>query len=179
MSITPARILVAVEPTLAYLKVIGWANAAASVHFKSILNHLKEKAVSSFVLDLTDCMMMDSTFLGILAGFCLRLSQTVPGAPPLRLLNPNSRIMDLLDNMGVSYLFQMVQDAPPLAEYTARETQTPGMLQVAETSLEAHRTLMSLNPQNIIKLKDVVAYLEEELESAKGGNLPSDGSLKG
>jgi hypothetical protein len=107
------------------------------------------------------------------------LSQAVPGAPSLRLLNPNNRITDLLDNMGVSDLFQMVQGAQPLAEYTASENQTPAMLQVAETSLEAHRTLMSLNPQNVIKLKDVVTYLEEELKSAKDENLLSGGSSKG
>ena len=35
--------------------------------------------------------------------------------------------------------------------------------ELAETSLEAHRTLMHLNPENVPRFKDVTIFLEEDL----------------
>ena len=38
-----------------------------------------------------------------------------------------------------------------------------GKRELAEASLEAHRTLMHLNPENVPRFKDVTKFLEEDL----------------
>jgi len=35
------------------------------------------------------------------------------------------------------------------------------------TSLEAHQTLMALNPENVARFKDVTQFLAEDLENLK------------
>ena len=69
MSMTPARMLVAVEGGTVFLKISGRASVACSVDFQKLVASLKESGMASFVCNLKDCLMMDSTFLGVLAGF--------------------------------------------------------------------------------------------------------------
>ena len=69
------------------------------------------------MLDLSECVLMDSTFLGVLAGFGLKLSagdgdQARHG---IELLNPSPRITELLETLGVLHLFQITQGPRPAA----------------------------------------------------------------
>src|SRR5262245_30366091 len=89
---------------LVCVKVAGRANFSGSVDFKALVTGLWEKGYHHFVLDLSDCLLMDSTFLGVLAGLGLKLNNS-NGAPSpgknggadhaIELLNPSARIFDL------------------------------------------------------------------------------------
>ncbi len=37
--------------------------------------------------------------------------------------------------------------------------------QIARTSLDAHQTLMAMNPENVARFKDVVQFLAEDLQN--------------
>ncbi len=174
----------------AIVKVNGRANVTSSVAFKRLISELRERGVNRFVLDLSDCVTMDSTFLGVLAGTALKLSETThplspktDASPPspsrLHLLNPNQRVSDLLDNLGVADLFCTVRcDVPPApAEYqSAPEEIHPSRLEVVRTCLQAHQLLMDLNPENISKFKDVTQFLAEDLKklNAEAGDTPPE-----
>ena len=60
---------VAVTEQVALVKVSGRASFNCSVEFKTLVYELRARGYRKFVLDLTDCLIMDSTFLGVLAGF--------------------------------------------------------------------------------------------------------------
>ena len=170
---------VALVDHAAIVKVNGRANFTTSVSFKRLLGELREHGVHRFVLDLTECVTMDSTFLGVLAGTALRFAEAVEHSPVngsdhsrvrenshLHLLNPNERVTDLLDNLGVSDLFSTLRcDAPVVSEQALNPAETPKPTQeeLSRACLEAHQFLMEIDPRNIPKFKDVAQFLAEDL----------------
>jgi anti-anti-sigma regulatory factor len=152
---------------------VGRANVAASVDFKRLLNGLIEKGVTDISLDLSECLLMDSTFLGVLAGFGQKLGGAQNGdakGHPIELLDPNARVEELLDNLGMIHLFKVSHGkAAPDAKLNS-EMSKPGAAskeEVTRNCLEAHRKLMELNPDNVSRFKDVTQYLAENLKKIK------------
>jgi anti-sigma B factor antagonist len=179
MANNPPGLLVALVDHAAIVKINGRANFTSSVAFKRLISELRQRGCLSFVLDLSLCVTMDSTFLGVLAGAALMLAEAdktpqngslsneLAATPRLHLLNPNQRVADLLDNLGVSDLFQTVHCAiePEAEQYRAAgEDIEPSREEVSRTCLEAHLLLMDLNPQNIPKFKEVTQFLAEDLK---------------
>ena len=159
-------LLVAATDQVVLVKIAGRASFSCSVEFKALVYGLRDHGHRRFVLDLADCLIMDSTFLGVLAGFALKLSAS-PGAPAtITLLNPNQRILDLLDNLGVSHLFNVIQGKDPLSEkcHEIQPSGGPNRLDTSRACLEAHETLMAINPANIPKFKDVTRFMAEDLK---------------
>lgn len=163
MSAPAASLQVAVVEGVVCVKITGPAIFSASPGFKSVVNEFCANASHALLLDLTDCITMDSTFLGVLAHLTQRLEQ------PIELLNPSERIRDLLDNLGVLEFFKTGQGENPLtANLRDAEPAFAGQREQTETSLEAHRTLMALNPANVPRFKDVARFLEEDLARQTG-----------
>lgn len=103
--------------------------------------------------------------LGVLSAWALQLGSAAGSAvnPPIELWNPNARIVSLLDDLGVKHLFQLGAARRAGLDYqTAPGGQVPREV-LSQTSLEAHQTLMAVDPANIPKFKDVVAFLKEDL----------------
>jgi hypothetical protein len=125
--------------------------------------------VRRFVLDLTDCQLMDSTFLGVLAGIGLRFSEATDPGPhaTIQLLNPSERVSGLLENLGVSQLFQVATGQPHSRgdiEAVPQPTCNPDHAELQRTSLAAHELLIQLDPRNGARFKDVCKFLEEDLK---------------
>jgi hypothetical protein len=119
---------------------------------------------------------MDSTFLGIMAGFGMKLSAA--RARKAILLNPNTKISDLLDNLGVAHLFETRQGqaAPALACQPAELPRPPATkVETTQAALEAHRALMAINPANVAKFKDVSRFLAEDLKRLESPPDPTPG----
>jgi len=164
----------------AIVKIKGRANFTTSISFKRLIAELRERGLDNILLDLSDCVTMDSTFLGVLAGAAVKLSEGRNGAIngaahragisacELRLLNPNQRVADLLDNLGVSELFRTVHcEVPePSGQYSAGDDcePEPSREEITRACLEAHQVLMAINPKNIPKFKDVAQFLSEDLK---------------
>jgi anti-anti-sigma regulatory factor len=170
-----AKLLVFVSAQLACVKITGRANFASSIDFKTLIHELLAKGFTCFVLDLTECVLMDSTFLGVLAGLGLQLSSGQSGQPTgeaIELMNPNPRVSELLENLGVLHLFRIVTGpVPQLAngkdEPAAYAGVTATREEVVTNCLEAHKLLMALDPANIPKFKEVTQFLAEDLKRIK------------
>ncbi|MCL4179523.1 MAG: STAS domain-containing protein [Verrucomicrobia bacterium] len=162
------KLLVARTNASALIKICGRATFICSADFKTLVYRLREEQCRRFVLDLTECVIMDSTFLGILARFGLTLSSSPSeSAGSVQILNPNERIVGLLKNLGVDHLFEMVSGAQPLAAQCATDvelTASADKREVTRTSLEAHQALIQANPENAIRFKDVIRFLAEDLK---------------
>jgi anti-sigma B factor antagonist len=172
MNVPSAKMLVMVGEQLACIRIIGRANFASSVDFKALVDELRQKGCDCFVLDLSECVLMDSTFLGVLAGLGLKL--TTGNGEPIRhgveLFNPCPRITDLLETLGVLHLFKITQSAinPTAATQTLEHTPTnPSKAEVTRTCLEAHQTLMDISPANAARFKDVAQFLAEGVKKPK------------
>src|SRR6266404_5491059 len=174
MSTSSSRMLVLIAQKFACIKISGRANFNSSIDFKILLNELLQKGFITIVLDLSECVLMDSTFLGVLAGFGLKMVPGNNGAGPaaIELLNPNTRITELLENLGVLHLFNLNHGALKLAEGTEtlpHSAPNPTREEVTRACLDAHKTLMEINPDNVPKFKEVTLFLAEDLKKLKSG----------
>jgi len=173
MSSSVAKLSVFVCGRQVCIKIAGRANFSSSIDFKTLVNELVDKGFTYFVLDLSECMLMDSTFLGVLAGFGLRMvvvsREGNGGSRSIELRNPNSRIAELLENLGVAHLFKIVNssDSPNGDLTPTSPCAEPTRVEVTKTCLEAHETLMNISAANIPKFKDVAQFLAEDLKKSK------------
>ena len=172
MSNGPANLSVLVKDDLVCIRIAGRASFQSSVDFKTLINSLWQKGHRRFVLNLVDCQLMDSTFLGVLAGLGLKFSQETNGDSPatIELLNPCSRVADLLENLGIAHLFKVIEGpAPgPNGVDAVSPSGSADRKETTRTCLEAHKILMELNPANVAKFKDVTRFLEEDLKKMEG-----------
>ena len=163
---------VLVGEKFACIKINGRANFSSSMDFRTVVNELLAKGYRYVVLDLSECQLMDSTFLGVLAGLGLKLNPS-PGGPAdsaIELLNPNARVSDLLENLGVLHLFKITHGEAAAPCSSDPQPVTPGNASKLETSracLEAHRTLMEISPANVAKFKDLTQFLAEDLKKGR------------
>jgi anti-sigma B factor antagonist len=168
MNQPPAKLMVAVFDQTVCIKINGRADFTSSLDLKKLIGELWQKGYKHFVFELCDCLTMDSTFLGVLSGIGLKFSEgkSVQAGAPLELLNPNSRIAETLENLGVVDLFAIKDCAKPLTDGFEPLAQLPDKTQVelTRTCLEAHKTLMSISPENVQKFKDVALFLADDLK---------------
>src|SRR5690348_15445287 len=124
MGIPSAKMSVLVGEHFACVRICGRANFASSVEFRTLVTELEKQGYSCFVLDLAECVLMDSTFLGVLAGLGLKMAQpgTDAAKTGITLMNPNSRITELLESLGVLDLFKIAHGPLDLAKCAKSET---------------------------------------------------------
>lgn len=166
----PANLQVWVGDEVVCVRIAGRAGFQCSVDFRTLLTTLWQQGRTRFILDLTECQLMDSTFLGVLAGLGLRFGgeRNGNGQATLELLNPSSRVADLLDNLGILHLFKLLKGEAPAADRMSQIQHpacNPDKKEISRTCLEAHKLLMKINPNNVPKFKDVTRFLEEDLKS--------------
>ena len=169
MAVPSAKILVLADGDCACVKILGRADFMRGPDLKALLAGLAEKGCGRFIIDLSECALLDSTLLGILAGFGLKMAQN--GSPDRRrveLLNASPRIADLLENLGALPLFKVTNCAPAISDGVqtqAPDSVNPTREQITRTCLEAHQSLMAMNPNNIARFKDVTRFLAEDLKN--------------
>ena len=166
--------LVSVGENCACIKLVGKANCASTPEFQALFTELWKQGCTHFILDLSECAFMDSTFLGILAWAGLKVNPSPPDPDErvVELYNPTENITELIESLGVLHLFKVTQGQAALpAQGETREIVPPPPTSEAckRASLEAHKLLIQINPANAAKFKDVVAFLAEDLKKLKPG----------
>jgi len=171
MNAPSANLSVWVGENLACIKISGRANFSASLDFKALVKNLCRQGPHHFVLDLTECLLMDSTFLGVLAGMGQRFESSLngDGQNSIEIFNPSLRITDMLDNLGIAHLFRVSRGDSLITKNMEhidpdQAERTSDRKEISRTCLEAHKTLMEINPANVPKFKDVTRFLAEDLK---------------
>jgi hypothetical protein len=114
---------------------------------------------------------MDSTIMGVLAMIGLRARKYQLQA---EIVNANDRHKKLLFGLGLKALFAYSHTPTGEADWAALcqtrlDTPTGAVpLATERTVLEAHETLMSIDPENVPKFKDVVDYLRQDMKRLEG-----------
>ena len=160
-------LLVAQIDDVISIKIRGRATVKTSVPLKAIIEERRARGIIHYILVLDECLIMDSTFLGVLANQAFELVEDGDPKGSIQLLNPNERLQGLLDNLGVLELFHVVHQkiSSHQEPYSAvsESLDSGSKTEMTETSLNAHRALIALNPANEDKFKDVTRFLEDEL----------------
>jgi anti-anti-sigma factor len=147
----------------AYVKVHGRATFKIGPSFKQFGSAAVERGCRRFIVEMSDCVGMDSTFMGILAGLATGLKKS-EGEVVLR--NLSEKNLFLVKMLGLAHLVTI--DAVAHAE---SDMPSKGQVlyvngdkrQMTETMIAAHENLIEAAPDNIVKFKDVLAYLKEDL----------------
>ena len=160
-----AKLFVADYGVSAVVKICGRATFVSSVHFKKLFNNLIRQGCEKFTLDLSDCQLMDSTFLGVLVGLSRNFSNS---ADSIFLFNPSDQVNDMFDNLGILNFFGSINDLGLKTDFdsvSCNENLTD-KTELTRNSLDAHQALMGVNMENKIKFKEVALYLEKKINSS-------------
>jgi anti-sigma B factor antagonist len=149
-----------------WVQVEGKGSFLNSSGLKEFSREMINRGQREFVVDLRNCPVMDSTFMGTLAGIALRLREL--GQGHLHVVNLNERNNDLLRNLGLDQLFAMglcpaVEGAGATTKPVELDAKKVDRAEQAETMLDAHKALVEADPANFPKFKDVLEYLKQDL----------------
>lgn len=169
MSASASQILVWVESPRACVRVVGRAAVEGARQFKVLVQRLESQGIHQFCIDLGECRIMDSTFSGVLAALASDPGSCPAGCDDSRftVINPNDRVRDLLDNLGVLPLVRVVEGTTlrmPGGGVEEIATPTSSKSESARCCLEAHQFLMDLKPENRPRFAEVTRLLEEQLK---------------
>lgn len=165
MAVNTAQLMVAVGDGYCCLKVSGRASNANAPALEAVFVDTWRRGTRRFVLELSECAGMDSTFIGKLLGISRRLSEDAAHPGTVELLNATDPVLHALDNLGVTSFFKLVQSDPAQTrEFEQVQQRALSKTEMTLLCLQAHRNLMEVNPANIPKFKDVARFLEEDLK---------------
>jgi anti-sigma B factor antagonist len=161
-------ILVGVVDGWVHVKVDGKGSFQNSPALKEFSKQMLERGSRHFVVDLQNCPVMDSTFMGTLAGIALRLREYSDGSLLVR--NANERNSDLLRNLGLNNLFDVESKASETTDEVVGSTPLAAdravrRIDQAECMIEAHEALVNADPENLARFKDVLEYLKQDLRA--------------
>lgn len=161
----PDHLQVALSENVGYIKVFNRGSFKVSSALKQFADRVLDRGGQTLWLDLHDCIGMDSTFMGVLAGISQRFKKENGGQ--VVLVGVSNKLVGLMTTLGLSRLVTVVEEAeagtvPSKLEKLAQSPESP--LESAETMLEAHQNLVDLQADNALRFQDVLDYLREDIQ---------------
>ena len=165
-----SSIQVGVNGSVVWVRVAGRGSFLNSGSLKEFAREMVNRGYREFVFDLEECVMMDSTFMGTMAGMALRLKELGEGC--LHVIHCGERSRELLSGLGLDQIFDIQvdgADAPQCEALTptngdSAEKSTTAKREQVGTMIEAHEALCQAAPQNLTRFKDVLEYLKQDLQ---------------
>ena len=159
----PGRILYGEKGGVHLLKFVGDVRLTLGPALSQFIEHLRScEGFRQIVIDLTETQGIDSTALGLLARVALCSKESFNAMPELISTDPD--ITRILRSMAMDRVCHLVTDASAADACTLAELPCDEVPQeiLRDEVLMAHKTLMSLGPQNQLRFKDLVQHLEAD-----------------
>jgi anti-sigma B factor antagonist len=159
-----SSILVRQEGLTGIARVVGKGSFKNARHLAKYVEKAAQAGTRDFIIDLQDCLHMDSTFMGVLAG--LAANRRRENLSPPQVTNTNARNLELLQTLGLDRILSIqssishahLDDFQPIEEAPAS-----CKIETARTMLQAHQNLIDLDAKNATQFQDVMAYLKDKL----------------
>lgn len=159
-----SSILVGIAPEAVWVQVRGRGSFQNSSCLKVFATEMIQRGHREFVVDLQECPMMDSTFMGTLTGIALRLKNT--GSGEIHVVNSNERNHELMSGLGLDQILS-IGDCPQARELPAATnalvTGDTAKRATSVVMLDAHEALCRADNANVSKFKDVLEFLRQDL----------------
>ncbi len=166
-------VLVLIEGGRAFARIVGRGSFKVSGSLKEFGTRISNQPGVRLIVDLSQCVSMDSTFMGVLAGLSFQFRKQ-QGAR-IQLVNVTPKLQGLIATLGLNHLVDSVPEGSLPAEYAAALAPRQPDLEelpagrndkenVARIMLEAHENLVQASQDNIARFKDVIAFLREDLK---------------
>ena len=157
------------DQELFVVRVVGRGNHELSHDLKSLFERLNREDYSpAYIIDLDQCVSLDSTFMGTMAAMALHQSSSRKERSVV--VNANATTSRQLTMLGLNYLLDIhathasaahVGDADfRKAERTEPLSRTDRIIHM----IEAHQRLTDLSSGNEIQFKGVLESLSDSLE---------------
>ena len=161
-----SSIQVGVSGNAVWVRVEGKGNFLNSGNLKDFTREMVNRGYREFVVDLEHCVMMDSTFMGTMAGVALRLKEL--GHGHLHVVHCGERSRELLTGLGLDQIFSIHSNGSAAPACRDLEQPAPSLHkhEQAQQMLDAHEALCEAAPQNVSRFKDVLDYLKQDLHQA-------------
>jgi anti-anti-sigma regulatory factor len=150
-----------------WVRLEGKGSFLNSGSLKEFAQEMVNRGYREFIVDLQNCVMMDSTFMGTLAGVALRLKEL--GNGHLHVVHCGLRSRELLSGLGLDQIFDIHSEgvaAPACSDLDndeAPHVSPDEKREQAQTMLDAHEALCEAAPENFTRFKDVLDYLKQDL----------------
>lgn len=170
MAMSADSVEVAIQTDVAYVKVHGRGTFKVAPGLKQFGMAAMDQGCRRLMVEMGDCLGMDSTFMGVLAGLAVHLRKREGEVILCHVSEKNSFLIKIL---GLSHLIRVesengADNAMP-AGAKVLETGTDKQV-LTKTMIAAHEMLVEVSPDNIVKFKDVLAFLKEDLQRAGDQN---------
>lgn len=109
--------------------------------------------------EMSECVFMDSTIMGVLAMLSLEARKK---SVPVEVVNITDETLSLLKGLGVDRIMKFV-DADSTAMNWKNVSNSYNDSMDSKVILDAHKTLMDIDDENVSKFEHVVACLEAEI----------------
>lgn len=155
------KILVAENRGVYVLKFMGDVRLTLCSTIDGLLKRIfGGEGLKSVVIDLTETEGIDSTALGLLAKIAVNANAAMCRKPTI--VSTRDDINRVLDSMGFDHYF-LILNQPLALDYSLEEAPVLDdecAESVRQKVIDAHRTLMGLNPRNKEEFEPVVFALE-------------------
>jgi len=159
---------------IAVIRVEGRGSFRIGPPMKQFIHQVVEsKSASRILIDMSDCIGMDSTFMGVLAGLSYFIKDK-PGVS-LKLINLSTKNQNLLITLGVDRVVDYSLSTATGEEETLvvgqgkklqpLEAGFADKLEAAKATLEAHETLANINPENQVRFQSVLELLQSDVRN--------------
>ncbi|MBN2686315.1 MAG: STAS domain-containing protein [Pontiellaceae bacterium] len=155
----------------AIIRVEGRGSFKISPPMKQFIHKvIDEQSAKNILIEMSKCTGMDSTFMGLIAGIACYLKSKPEIS--FELINLSERNQKLLITLGVdrvvTYSMSATEEQLALIKRLSGTVQSlkpeqNNKLEAAKTTLEAHETLVDINPDNLIKFRSVLEYLQDDV----------------
>ena len=159
-----------------WIRICGKGDVFLAPKLKKFTENLftieSEDLTPKVVLDMEECTGMDSTFMGVLAGFAIKLKGMANSC--FQLCNVSNRNQESLEELGIDSLVEInpaesewkgqcetIQDCLKEWDPDKVEKKLPPSL-----ILETHKTLGSLNKKNEEEFSSVIKAFEDKTKSS-------------
>mgnify|MGYP001817761085 CR=1 FL=1 len=160
-----------------WIRVEGKGSFQNSPELKEFAQVMIGRGAQRFVVDLENCPVMDSTFMGTLVGIVSQLSAAAGDEFGLEIINANGRNLQLVESLGLDQVFQLDRDGsswPDLRKAVSEQISGGCEQQLEHIDLEkrentehvltAHQALAGADEENVPRFRDVIEFLKKELE---------------
>ena len=163
-------ILVATNEEYAQVRVIGRGSFSCSQNLRDFYIKIIEYKITKILIDLSECVFMDSTFMGVLAMIGLRgRSKNIS----VEIVNIDDAKKKLLKGLGLEKLFLFSHtntdeevDWESLCNAKS-DLQKTNQFEQAKVMLEAHEALIKIDRKNKPKFQNVIEYLKEDMNKLR------------
>lgn len=145
-----------------YVRVVGLAGMRNAPVLDAFLESGRGQQVATVCIDLSDCLGMDSTFMGTIVGHAQALAEA---HARLVIVRPGDKNRHLLAMLGVTEVVAVVDagEPPAVAFQELDESQSVGTVERMELIQQAHQRLAALSEANAQKFSPFLKALEADL----------------